>query len=357
MRFCNVTSTGLLSSVAEGRSSLSTEVEKLPFDLQRVIKTGFDITKPQPQLYVCESFDQLIDAVNEFASTMAFMVGGTESLDKALRSNHIATFEFSSGLQLTGTLTTVMKDVLGEAIYIKTEGPSALAYESSEIKGHSKETHHDGFGSPIGKLKNTAAPLEDLTDEELSTIDVEIGQESILNFESGVQVSGIPTQFLRKDGKVIVISFTNCTVTLNGETLFHPTWGSYDMAVGEKITSVFAGAADSEQFFSDLEEAEQPPLVKKELTPLEQLYGNVRSLRENGHNPKKLEEELLDVINTLTSEFHEDWLLRIEILELLIKHNLLLEKQEILLNQLEEIKKLNEEYPVLIQRGLMLASK
>jgi len=45
-----------------------------------------------------------------------------------------------------------------------------------------------------------------------------------------------------------------------------PSWGSYDMAVGEKITSVFAGAADSEQFFSDLEEAEQQRLVKEELT-------------------------------------------------------------------------------------------
>ncbi|MEY2195036.1 hypothetical protein AB7942_20180 [Neobacillus sp. BF23-41] len=46
--------------------------------------------------------------------------------------------------------------------------------------------------------------------------------------------------------------------------------------------------------------------------------------------------------------------LRIELIELLIKQNLLPENQEMLKNQLEEIKHIHEEYPVLIQRGLKL---
>jgi phenylalanine-4-hydroxylase len=345
---------GLLSSVAEGRSSLTPAVKKLPFDLQKVIETGFDITKPQPQLFVCESFEQLIEAVNEFASKMAFMVGGTEGLNKALRSNHTSTIQFSSGIQLTGTLRRVIKDENGEAVYIKTEGASALAYENEQLNGHGKETHRDGFGAPIGKLNNIDKPLENLADNELSANGIELGKECTLVYESGVNLSGFPTSFVWKNNKLVLISFTNCRITLNNEVLFLPEWGSYDLAVGEKITSVFAGAADSEQFYADLEEVETKPLVKDELSPLEQLYGKVRTIRETGS--QNLEEELLEVIEVLTKNFPEDWLLRIEVIEILTMHNILKAKQDLLKEELEKIKLLHEEYPVLIDRGLMLAA-
>ncbi|WP_243291018.1 aromatic amino acid hydroxylase [Bacillus sp. FJAT-47783] len=345
---------GLLSSVQEGRNSVTDSVEKIPFDLERVIQTGFDITKPQPQLFVCESFDQLIAAVKEFSKTMAFKVGGTGSLEKAIRSNRTATFEYSSGLQLTGTLTKIWKDNNGEAIYMKTEGPSALAYEGIQLPNHGKEIHYHGFGAPIGKLVNVEKPLEDLSDDELSSYGIEIGKQSTLHYTSGVNVCGIPTHFLRKNGKLLVIQFVNCKVSLNNEILFEPDWGTYDLAVGEKITSVFAGAADHEQFFADSEEVEQKPLVQKELTPLEELYGRVRDLRENESDIICLQEGLLNVIETLTKQFPNDWLLRIEVIELLADKGILREKQKILIEQLEEIKPLNDEYPVLIERGLKL---
>lgn len=345
---------GLLSSVSEGRSSLTDSVQKLPFDLETVIKTGFDITKPQPQLFVCDSFDQLIDAVNEFAGTMAFKVGGTVALDKALRSKHTATVEFSSGLQLTGTLTRVIKNQQGEAVYLKTGGPSALAVANTELLGHGKATHQDGFGAPIGKLKNTDTPLESLSEEQLKGFGIEVGRETNLSFESGVTVKGVVSNLLRKEGRLILISFNNCKVKYNGEVLFEPDWGRYDLAVGEKITSVFAGAADSEQFYSDLEDVESKPLVKTELSALEQLYGEVRDIRENRR--VNLENELIPIIEKVSTEFKDDWLLRVEIMELLVKNNLLPEEQVLLKEQLEVIKNLHEEYPTLIERGLMLAN-
>jgi phenylalanine-4-hydroxylase len=341
---------GLLSSVSEGRSSLTASVKKIPFDLQTVIETGFDITKPQPQLFVCDSFDQLIDAVNEFSNTMAFKVGGTQGLDKALRSHHTATIEYSSGLQLTGTLRNIIKDEKGEAIYIQTEGPSALAYQNTELSGHGKTTHQDGFGAPIGKMINQNKPMEELTDKELG---IELGKESTIEYESGVKVIGTPVESLQRDGKLLLISFKDCTVTLGDQTLFQHEWGTYDLAIGEKITSVFAGAADSEQYYADIEEVESKPLVKKELSPIEQMYGKVRNIREN--EAVDIEAGLTEVIEKLSTDFPEDWLLRIEVMELLVKHNLLPDKQNLLRKQLEDIKHLHEEYPVLIERGLMLA--
>ncbi|MEC1525026.1 aromatic amino acid hydroxylase [Neobacillus niacini] len=345
---------GLLSSVSEGRSSLTDSVKKIPFDLETVIKTGFDITKPQPQLFVCNSFDQLINAVMEFSKTMAFRIGGTKGLDKALRSNHTATFQYSSGLQLTGTLRNIIKDEKGEAIYVQTEGPSALAYQNNELSGHGKTTHQDGFGAPIGKITNSINPFEELSDEELNRIGIEIGKESTINFESGVKVSGTPQHFYRKEGKLLLISFNDCSVSYAGQTLFDRDWGNYDLAVGERITSVFAGAADSEQFYANLEEVETKPLVKRDLSPLEQLYGKVRTIRENPHND--IETALLEVLGELTRDYKDDWLLRIEVMELLVRHNLMPDQQLLLKTQLEDIKLLSEEFPVLIDRGLMLTN-
>ncbi|NWQ43767.1 aromatic amino acid hydroxylase [Bacillus sp. EB106-08-02-XG196] len=343
---------GLLSSVSEGRSSLTASVKKLPFNLQHVIETGFDITKPQPQLFVCDSFDQLIDAVNKFSETMAFKVGGTEGLEKALRSNHTATIQYSSGLQLTGTLRNIIKDEKGEAIYIQTEGPSALAYNNTELKGHGKTTHHDGFGAPIGGIVNVIKPLEKLTDAELGEIGIEIGKDCTLEYESGVKVVGAPVHWIRKEDNLLLISFRDCKVSFADQTLFQPEWGTYDLAVGEKISSVFAGAADSDQFYVGLEEVEKKPQAKRELSQLEQLYGKVRNIRENA--VPDIEVVLTEVIEKLTKDYQEDWLLRIEVMELLVKNNLLPDKQLLLKEQLEEIKLIHDEYPVLIERGLML---
>jgi phenylalanine-4-hydroxylase len=60
---------GLISSPGESKHSLeSDEVERRPFDLDRVCDTSFEIDHYQPILYVLESFDQLRDAMNSYAN-------------------------------------------------------------------------------------------------------------------------------------------------------------------------------------------------------------------------------------------------------------------------------------------------
>lgn len=56
---------GLLSSVGESKRALTDQVRKLPFSLDGVLGTSYDITTYQPQLFVCESFDQLLSAADE----------------------------------------------------------------------------------------------------------------------------------------------------------------------------------------------------------------------------------------------------------------------------------------------------
>jgi phenylalanine-4-hydroxylase len=59
---------GLISSEGEGHHALeSPDVDRRPFNLEKVCSTSFEIDKYQPILYVLESFEQLRDAMNTYA--------------------------------------------------------------------------------------------------------------------------------------------------------------------------------------------------------------------------------------------------------------------------------------------------
>ena len=62
MERVKVYGSGLISSPGESRHALSSDqVDRRPFDLDRVCDTSFEIDKYQPVLYVLDSFEQLRD--------------------------------------------------------------------------------------------------------------------------------------------------------------------------------------------------------------------------------------------------------------------------------------------------------
>ena len=66
---------GLLSSIGESEWCMSEVVKKEPYNINACM-VNFDITKPQPQLFVTPDFDFLINVLEEFASKMAYKNGG-----------------------------------------------------------------------------------------------------------------------------------------------------------------------------------------------------------------------------------------------------------------------------------------
>src|SRR5438552_2481776 len=291
---------GLLSSIGESVSCLEPHVKKIPYSIEAV-KTPFDITTKQPQLFVCRDFKHLRDVLEEFASKMAYQVGGFEGINKAIECRNTATCEYSSGLQVTGVFNEVIVDPSNNPIYLRTTGKSALAFKDKELAGHGIDYHKDGFGSPIGNWKQT---------------EVAEGKKTKLEFGSGIVVEGKVDKILRRDGKFLLITFSNCRVRYGDRVLFNPDWGTYDMAVGERITSVFNGAADKDAY-------NQVALVPKERTikvpsdakrkRLENLYAQVRKIRES----KTGYERLGEIWETQQAEHPADWLLSMEIFEIL----------------------------------------
>jgi phenylalanine-4-hydroxylase len=117
--------------------------------------------------------------------------------------------------------------------------------------------------------------------------------------------------------KIQLITFTNCTVAdKKGHTLFDPSWGVYDMAVGEKIVSVFCGAADKEAFEEIVyKSTTETHHVEYDLKTreLHKLYQQVRNCRLNQGDYGFLG----NVWQKLQQDHHNDWLCSLEILEML----------------------------------------
>jgi len=307
---------GLLSSIGESVSCMQKDVKKLTYTIDAV-NCAYDITKPQPQLFVTPTFQNLVDVLETFANTMSFRVGGAYGLQKAIESKNTCTAVYSSGLQVSGVFTDLRLNENEEPVFIKTTGPTAMAIDNRQIKGHGRDYHHDGFSSPVGKLKGHAMPLEDLPITELNYFGIEEGKEVVLNFESGIIVNGEVQKILSLNQKVQLITFSDCTIKdKEGKLLFDPAWGFYDMAVGEKIVSVFCGAADKEAFVeisyrSNTETHRQEyDFNTKEL---HLLYQQVRDRRQKGGDFGFLGNAWL----RLQKNHYDDWLCALEILEIL----------------------------------------
>jgi phenylalanine-4-hydroxylase len=305
---------GLLSSIGESYSSLQPEVKKLPYTLDAV-NYNFDITTRQPQLFVTPDFGHLTDVLNEYANTMALRTGGANGVIKAIESGYTGTCVYSSGLQVSGTFQEVI--INREApVHIRTEGPTQLCYSNKELAGHSKEYHSHGFSSPVGKLKNTPVPPEQLSEGDLESLGIVTGQRNTLEFESGLTVEGVLERITRADGKIILMTFSGCSVKFRDRLLFDPSWGPYDMAVGEKIISAFAGPADPFAFkltYPVPKEKTHKIVHSEKAARLHQLYQEIRDYRENKGNLPDFEL----IFEEIKEKYPEEWLLPLEILEII----------------------------------------
>ncbi len=307
---------GLLSSIKESKSALEAGTPKIPYSLD-AMDYGFDITRPQEQLFVTPDFEYLSYVLDEFASKMALKTGGLEAVMKAIHSEGVSTLTFSSGLQVSGRFTDVITHK-GQVAYVKSSGPSILCYKNKLLPDHGEENHQEGFGASVGRLKNSRKPLRLFSDSDLMQSGIQKGKRCKLELESEVLIEGTLASLVRKEHKIILMSFSECTVRYKEEVLFEPSWGVYDMAVGEKIVSAFYGPADPEGFNLEFE----PPAEKTHRFQysvrekrLFELYSRVRDLERQNFRLTDLE----SVWDEIKTDYPEEWLLPFEIQELLTK--------------------------------------
>lgn len=342
---------GLLSSIGESAWCMTDEVTKIPYDIS-AINQSFDITKPQPQLYVTPDFAHLSLVLEEFANSMALRTGGLSGIKKLIDSKSLGTIELSTGIQISGVFTNVIEHE-GKPVYVQTTGKTALSYREKELVGHGTEYHAEGFGSPIGKLKGINLAIEDMSPRDLRAYDIYEAEKVTLEFEGDIIVSGeIITGSRNLQGEILLIKFKNCTVTHKDTVLFQPEWGIYDMVVGKKVISAFSGAADVNSF-DMITHVPSSKTIKAKKSPekeeLEGLYLNIRNLRDG----KQVVLSAEKTFEILKNNHPKDWLLSLEIAELCDSTNNAELFNQVLIH-LEKVKQARPEIAHLISGGLEL---
>jgi phenylalanine-4-hydroxylase len=341
---------GLLSSIGESAWCMSDKVEKLPYTIAAA-DYDFDYTKPQPQLFVTPHFAHLSLVLDEFSNTMAIRKGGLEGIQKLIESKHLGTIELSTGLQISGVFTDVITDASHKVAYIQTVGKTALSFHEKELVGHGTYAHPNGFGSPIGKLKGINLAIEDMSPRDLEAYNIYEGRTVRLDFEGDISVSGdVITGKRTLKGKILLISFKNCTVKHKDRVLFHPDWGIYDMAIGKKIVSAFSGAADENSFEIDTPISPALPKSAKSLAQI-----NLENLYKSFDNCKKDATKYVDlptVFEQLTTNYPNDWLLCLEMLRLLKSEKINTELQNKIVGHLTKIQLKTPKIAHLIEDGL-----
>lgn len=344
---------GLLSSIGESEWCMTDQVKKLPYNV-KVATQEFDITKPQPQLYVTPDFAYLMEVLEEFAGTMALRKGGWRGLQKVIDSKKIGTIELNTGLEISGVFTEIIKDEDNNVVFFKTEGATALANREQELIGHGTEAHIHGFSSPIGRLKGINLAIEDMGPRDLQAYNFYDGKRISFEYESGIIVEGLNVTGIRNiHGKLILIQFEDCTVTYKDQILFKPEYGTFDLAVGSSIVSAYAGSADFRSFDNLYHVSDTKTVkVKKDtqIITLEDLYHSVKEMRDQNSFS---EEKGISIYNTLITDYKSDWLLTLELYELALNTNNS-DFKTTLFDRLKTLKNERSEIAHLIDSGMSL---
>src|SRR5579872_5730974 len=125
---------GLLSSLGESESCHDPAVEKFVLD-ERCMDVAYDITRPQPRLYVVPSFDELHEVLDRAQKTLAVAIGGKMALDRAVRSRETASVRFSSGAWVTGVVVARGPD----AEWVEFGDRVAFAWDGAASDGPAPE--------------------------------------------------------------------------------------------------------------------------------------------------------------------------------------------------------------------------
>jgi len=311
---------GILSSVGESKACLDAKVKKIPLTVD-CVNFNYDITEMQPQLFVARDFDHLIDVLEEFASSMCFRVGGPSSVKKLIDTENVGTCELNSGLQISGIFTKMETDADGNISWLQTSDQSQLAFANEELPCHGIQYHNEGYSTIIGTLVGSDKCLSDFTDADLILADIQTGRPIKLTYNNGYSISGTLKNILRRDGKIVLLTISEPTISYpSGSQSDIDQSEVFNLAVGSSVSSVFSGSADRTKFNvypapstkTTIKVQHKQPTLK-----LFTLYDQVAQLREID----KADRYELEHIHSELSAYPNEWLLRLELLELCMNNH------------------------------------
>lgn len=347
---------GLLSSIGESSSCMRPDVKKIPYTIDAV-NYSYDITKPQPQLFVTPTFENLLDVLHQFESGMAMTTGGVSGIQKAIASEQICTIVLDNGLQISGVVDSFIDDAAHGISWITTKGPSALCRHDKLIDGFGPDQFASGCKIVIGKIKNTRVAANQLDAGSLADFGITEGIHTQFEFDNGISIQGFVKQLNFYQGKIQSIQMSDVEINhQDGRTLYDKSQGDIQLLLGGSVPSVFSGAADKMLFDDGLhlsgKKTERAVYSKLDLQ-YHQLFAQIRVIREE----KKSIDELQLIWNELKQNFPDDWLAAMEIAELTATNDQFQALYLEVRNHLEQKCKTAPHHEKLIVDGLSIIDK
>ncbi len=296
---------GLLSSLGESHSCHAPSVQKLPLD-EHCIAVGYDITRPQPQLFVARDFEHLHEVLDRVARSLALSLGGEVALERALRSGELASLRFASGAWALG----VLREIGPAAAWLRLGGPVGIAWDGKIHPAQRDFRPSEHFLVP-GRLAH-GEPLESLDDRALASL-VDGAGRSVFSFRNGAGVWGRMRRSVRDDaGRLLHIELEDVRLELPGRAPL--SLASYVLVpLGDFVTAQ-AGAVDpsfhAESKFSGVR-VPKPRARSDGERALLGLYERIAALPRDA----SAEPELTRVHAELEAACPREWLLRWNLLE------------------------------------------
>lgn len=308
---------GLLSSVGESKHCLTDKVKKVRLSIN-CVDQSYDITEPQPQLFVAESLEQLPEVLAELEATLSYKIGGSLGIKRALNSSSVNTVVLENGYSASGIFENALEEN-GQLIFLKFKGPVQLAKDEKQVSGQGRERHGQGFSSPFGRIKqHSSQALSTFSDTSLERAGIRKGQLCRMEFTSGFVIEGTVTNWIREGDTLGIIQWNNCRVSRGSEVFYHPEWGEFDQLVGEKAVSLHGGPADREQY-GDYElgnVSTTPGRVSAFTTEEKKIFQLYTDLSHTRDSKNYSDVDLKKFEQTIQKEAPNEWLLDLEVLEL-----------------------------------------
>ncbi|MDH5674036.1 MAG: aromatic amino acid hydroxylase [Myxococcales bacterium] len=302
---------GLLSSIGEGHFCLGPEVEKRRLG-RDCIEVSYNITRAQPQLFVAEDFAHLEAVLEEVAGGLSQRQGGRGGLQVAEASAELATLALDCGLSLCGRVKAL--HVHQDAAYlVELDGECTIAENERVVD---ELPRSQGYMLPLGTLDD-GTPLSAL-DTAIIARHTDAQGRLALRTAAGVELRGRVQTALERGGHLACISLEDFELREPSGRLRRAKLQPLLLATA--VDAVWAGAAEGHEPETEASGRRVPKPRDFDAAQREMLELYERALGAF-HNlgGRELRCACAKLVERLDAAYPDEWLLRFNLLESLVK--------------------------------------
>lgn len=305
---------GLLSSLWESHACHDITVKKLPLGAE-CVEQAYDITRTQPQLYVARDFEQLFTVLHEVDAKLVHRVGGDAALNAAVASEEVATLHLPHETFVVGEIASVDGNARQGVVTLRGRVGLGVADHAFEIF----EASRDGYRMPVGPLADGTL-LAALGAAELRARGR--GDKLRLRFASGAELCGnVVRTVANARGGTAIVELTDYELSSASGTGFRERGARYLLCAAAEVRTAHAGSPEPAFFPESAPSHVRVPkprtFAERELALLGLYDRAIAAFR--GQAGSAVVTGFLPIIADLDRDFSEEWLLRWNLLECLVK--------------------------------------